>query len=39
MDKVIYRKNTGKKRGYPLLTLSAVLMFGLWARRPLRRST
>ena len=27
MDKVIYRKNAGKKRGYPLLTLSAVLTF------------
>ena len=31
MDKVIYRKNAGKKRGYPLLALSAVLLFGFAA--------
>ena len=31
MEKTIYRKNAGKKRGYPLLTLSAVLLFGFTA--------
>ena len=31
MEKTIYRKNAGKTRGYPLLTLSAVLLFGFTA--------
>lgn len=31
MENTIYRKNAGKKRGYPLLTLSAVLLFGFAA--------
>ena len=31
MKNTIYRKNAGKKRGYPLLALSAVLLFGFAA--------